>query len=178
MDNIGKEILNELHNLSNGFCIMQSDISDMKSDVAELKEDVTVLKTEVKELRADADLLKTDAEVLKNKVTVPQEKAEALKIDVLRLESEMMLMKTDVSKIYTNSEELKNRVSGIEITLETVTNHHIAIVAENHTDLERKLSRAIETESERRQRDIRISKLESDVSVLTEKVDFLYDNAL
>lgn len=107
------------------------------------------LQTEMKEVRADIEELRTD---------------------VQGLQTEMKEVKADVRGLRTEMKEVKGTVHGIELKLENDTDRSIALVAENHVELNRKLDKVLAMESEKELLSLRLIRVESDVEKIKAKL--------
>ena len=107
------------------------------------------LQTEMKEVRADMEELRTD---------------------VRGLQTEMKEVKADVRGLRTEMKEVKGTVHGIELKLENDTDRSIALVAENHVELNRKLDKVLAMESEKELLSLRLIRVESDVEKIKAKL--------
>ena len=115
----------------------------------ELRTDVRGLQTEMKEVRSDMEELRTD---------------------VRGLQTEMKEVKADVRGLRTEMKEVKGTVHGIELKLENDTDRSIALVAENHVELNRKLDKVLAMESEKELLSLRLIRVESDVEKIKAKL--------
>lgn len=107
------------------------------------------LQTEMKEVRSDMEELRTD---------------------VRGLQTEMKEVKADVRGLRTEMKEVKGTVHGIELKLENDTDRSIALVAENHVELNRKLDKVLAMESEKELLSLRLIRVESDVEKIKAKL--------
>ena len=107
------------------------------------------LQTEMKEVRSDMEELRTD---------------------VRGLQTEMKEVKADVRGLRTEMKEGKGTVHGIELKLENDTDRSIALVAENHVELNRKLDKVLAMESEKELLSLRLIRVESDVEKIKAKL--------
>ena len=107
------------------------------------------LQTEMKEVRSDMVELRTD---------------------VRGLQTEMKEVKADVRGLRTEMKEVKGTVHGIELKLENDTDRSIALVAENHVELNRKLDKVLAMESEKELLSLRLIRVESDVEKIKAKL--------
>lgn len=80
--------------------------------------------------------------------------------------------------IYKDTQELKGRmtriednVTDIQLTLENETNKNIALIAEGHLDLSRKLDDALKVENEKEMLLIRVNRLENEIRRIKEKIN-------
>ncbi len=68
-------------------------------------------------------------------------------------------------------DKVESKVTEIQMTLENETNKEIMIVAEGHLDLSRKLDDALRVETEKEMLLLRVSRLESDVRKLKQRIN-------
>ena len=95
---------------------------------------------------------------------------EELRTDVRGLQTEMKEVKADVRGLRTEMKEVKGTVHGIELKLENDTDRSIALVAENHVELNRKLDKVLAMESEKELLSLRLIRVESDVEKIKAKL--------
>ena len=86
------------------------------------------------------------------------------------LQTEMKEVKADVRGLRTEMKEVKGTVHGIELKLENDTDRSIALVAENHVELNRKLDKVLAMESEKELLSLRLIRVESDVEKIKAKL--------
>lgn len=70
-------------------------------------------------------------------------------------------------------EDVKNTradIKDIQLTLENETNRNIALIAEGHLDLSRKLDDALKVENEKEMLLIRVNRLENEIRRIKEKI--------
>ncbi len=111
--------------------------------VAPLRQDIAVLQKEVADLRNDMTALQKEVADLQRKVADLQERVTVLERGMTELS---FIVETDINK-------------------------QIAVVAEGHLDLGRKLDQALKDRTEREGQELRIIKLERDVRQLKKKVE-------
>ena len=119
----------------------------VKSDIVELKSDMTVVKTDIVELKYDMTVVKTDIIDLRNN------------------------MNTMEGRIDAKMEQLNENVKGIRFTIENEIRPSIALIAESHFILNRKLDEAIRVAGSIEMTRIRVSTLEDDVKKLKRAVN-------
>ena len=155
--------------------VVKSDIVELKSDVAELKSDMTVVKSDIVELKSDMAVVKSDIVELKSDMAL-------VKSDIVELKSDMTVVKTDIidlrndmntmeGRIDAKMEQLNENVKGIRFTIENEIRPSIALIAESHFILNRKLDEAIRVAGSIEMTRIRVSILEDDVKKLKRAVN-------
>ena len=140
---------------------VKSDIVELKSDVAELKSDMAEVKRDIVELKGDMTVVKTDIVELKYDMTV-------VKTDIIDLRNNMNTME---GRIDAKMEQLNENVKGIRFTIENEIRPSIALIAESHFILNRKLDEAIRVAGSIEMTRIRVSILEDDVKKLKRAVN-------
>ena len=80
-------------------------------------------------------------------------------------------MDSRFDKVDTRLDKVESKVTEIQMTLENETNKEIMIVAEGHLDLSRKLDDALRVETEKEMLLLRVSRLESDVRKLKQRIN-------
>jgi len=73
--------------------------------------------------------------------------------------------------IYNDTQDLKRKVASMEMTLETETNRNIKIVAEAHSELNRKLDEALKVENEKELLLIRVNHMENEIRKIKERLE-------
>jgi len=76
-----------------------------------------------------------------------------------------------LTAIYDDTQDLKRKVASIEMTLETETNRNINIIAEAHTELNRKLDEALNVENEKELLLIRVNHMENEIRKIKERLE-------
>ena len=76
-----------------------------------------------------------------------------------------------VKPLDSRLDNVESKVTEIQMTLENETNKEIMIVAEGHLDLSRKLDDALRVETEKEMLLLRVSRLESDVRKLKQRIN-------
>lgn len=66
---------------------------------------------------------------------------------------------------------IEQRLESVELTLENVTNRNIAIIAEGHLDLSRKLDEALKVENEKEMLIIRVNSIENELRKIKAKLE-------
>ena len=128
---------------------MTEDTKMIINELKMIRGNMEGLQTEMKEVRADMEELRTD---------------------VRGLQTEMKEVKADVRGLRTEMKEVKGTVHGIELKLENDTDRSIALVAENHVELNRKLDKVLAMESEKELLSLRLIRVESDVEKIKAKL--------
>ena len=157
-------------------------MAEVKSDVAELKSDMTVVKSDIVELKSDMAVVKSDIVELKSDMAVVKSDIVELKSDIVELKSDMTVVKTDIidlrndmntmeGRIDAKMEQLNENVKGIRFTIENEIRPSIALIAESHFILNRKLDEAIRVAGSIEMTRIRVSILEDDVKKLKRAVN-------
>lgn len=67
--------------------------------------------------------------------------------------------------------KVEEKVTEIQMTLENETNKQIAIIAEGHLDLSRKLDDAMKVENEKEMLLLRVNRLENELRRLKDKIE-------
>ena len=119
----------------------------MKNDMAMMKGDIVELKSDIVELKSDMTVVKTDIIDLRND------------------------MNTMEGRIDAKMEQLNENVKGIRFTIENEIRPSIALIAESHFILNRKLDEAIRVAGSIEMTRIRVSILEDDVKKLKRAVN-------
>ena len=154
---------------------LKSDMAVVKSDIVELKSDMAVVKSDIVELKSDMTVVKSDIVELKSDMAV-------VKSDIVELKSDMTVVKTDIidlrndmntmeGRIDAKMEQLNENVKGIRFTIENEIRPSIALIAESHFILNRKLDEAIRVAGSIEMTRIRVSILEDDVKKLKRAVN-------
>nr|WP_313183786.1 hypothetical protein [Lacrimispora sp.] len=68
---------------------------------------------------------------------------------------------------------IKTDIKDIQLTLENETNRNIALIAEGHLDLSRKLDDALKVENEKEMLLIRVNRLENEIRQIKEKINVI-----
>lgn len=76
-----------------------------------------------------------------------------------------------VKPLDSRLDNVESKVTEIQMTLENETNKEIMIIAEGHLDLSRKLDDALRVETEKEMLLLRVSRLESDVRKLKQRIN-------
>ena len=134
--------------------MVKSDMAVVKSDIVELKSDMTVVKSDIVELKSDMAVVKSDMTVVKT--------------DIIDLRNDMNTME---GRIDAKMEQLNENVKGIRFTIENEIRPSIALIAESHFILNRKLDEAIRVAGSIEMTRIRVSILEDDVKKLKRAVN-------
>ena len=154
----------------------------VKSDIVELKSDMAVVKSDIVELKSDMTVVKSDIVELKSDMAVVKSDIVELKSDIVELKSDMTVVKTDIidlrndmntmeGRIDAKMEQLNENVKGIRFTIENEIRPSIALIAESHFILNRKLDEAIRVAGSIEMTRIRVSILEDDVKKLKRAVN-------
>ena len=147
--------------MKNDMAMMKGDILELKGDVAELKSDMAEVKSDIVELKNDMAVVKSDIVELKSDMTV-------VKTDIIDLRNDMNTME---GRIDAKMEQLNENVKGIRFTIENEIRPSIALIAESHFILNRKLDEAIRVAGSIEMTRIRVSILEDDVKKLKRAVN-------
>ena len=147
--------------MKNDMAMMKGDIVELKGDVAELKSDMAEVKSDIVELKNDMAVVKSDIVELKSDMTV-------VKTDIIDLRNDMNTME---GRIDAKMEQLNENVKGIRFTIENEIRPSIALIAESHFILNRKLDEAIRVAGSIEMTRIRVSILEDDVKKLKRAVN-------
>lgn len=96
-----------------------------------------------------------------------------MKADIKELQEKMKKANTNIEELQVVTESIKKevitleeKVNNIGVTLETETNRGIRIVAEGHTDLNRKLHEAQKSDQDRELIMVVVNHLESQIRML------------
>lgn len=122
-------------------------------------------------VRTEVEPLKNDINELKNGFNELKEEVRVLKEDVTELKQDVNVLKEEVSELKTDVHFLNKKISGIEVTLENETNKNIRLIAEEHTDLNRKLDESLLVNTEKELVLVRITHLENEVRQLKERIN-------
>ncbi|WP_313584631.1 hypothetical protein [Lacrimispora sp.] len=68
---------------------------------------------------------------------------------------------------------IERDIKDIQLTLENETNKNIALIAEGHLDLSRKLDDALKVENEKEMHLIRVNRLENEIRRIKEKINVI-----
>jgi len=68
---------------------------------------------------------------------------------------------------------IERDIKDIQLTLENETNKNIALIAEGHLDLSRKLDDALKVENEKEMLLIRVNRLENEIRRIKEKINVI-----
>ncbi len=161
---------------------LKSDMTVVKSDIVELKSDMAVVKSDIVELKSDMTVVKSDIVELKSDMAVVKSDIVELKSDMAEVKSDMTVVKTDIidlrndmntmeGRIDAKMEQLNENVKGIRFTIENEIRPSIALIAESHFILNRKLDEAIRVAGSIEMTRIRVSILEDDVKKLKRAVN-------
>lgn len=88
-----------------------------------------------------------------------------------KMDSRLGKVETRLDKMDSRLGKVEEKVTEIQMTLENETNKEIMIVAEGHLDLSRKLDDALRVETEKEMLLLRVSRLESDVRKLKQRIN-------
>ncbi|MBQ3029224.1 MAG: hypothetical protein IJD26_09085 [Lachnospiraceae bacterium] len=75
-----------------------------------------------------------------------------------------------IKEIYEEMQKVKRELRSLQLTLENETNRNIALIAEGHLDLCRKMDDALKVENEKEMLLIRVNTLENEVRKLKERI--------
>lgn len=150
-----------VQSINDNVIVMKNDMAVMKGDIAELKSDMTEVKGDIVELKSDMAVVKSDIVELKSDMTV-------VKTDIIDLRNDMNTME---GRIDAKMEQLNENVKGIRFTIENEIRPSIALIAESHFILNRKLDEAIRVAGSIEMTRIRVSILEDDVKKLKRAVN-------
>ena len=147
---------------------LKSDMAVVKSDIVELKSDMTVVKSDIVELKSDMAVVKSDIVELKSDIVELKSDMTVVKTDIIDLRNDMNTME---GRIDAKMEQLNENVKGIRFTIENEIRPSIALIAESHFILNRKLDEAIRVAGSIEMTRIRVSILEDDVKKLKRAVN-------
>ena len=164
-----------VQSINDNVIVMKNDMAMMKGDIVELKGDVAELKSDMAEVKSDIVELKNDMAEVKSDIV-------ELKSDIVELKSDMTVVKTDIidlrndmntmeGRIDAKMEQLNENVKGIRFTIENEIRPSIALIAESHFILNRKLDEAIRVAGSIEMTRIRVGILEDDVKKLKRVVN-------
>ena len=154
--------------MKNDMAVMKGDIAELKSDMTEVKGDIVGLKSDVAELKSDMTVVKSDIVELKGDVTELKSDMAVVKTDIIDQRNDMNTME---GRIDAKMEQLNENVKGIRFTIENEIRPSIALIAESHFILNRKLDEAIRVAGSIEMTRIRVSILEDDVKKLKRAVN-------
>lgn len=154
--------------MKNDMAVMKGDIVELKGNVAELKSDMTEVKGDIVELKSDVAELKSDMAVVKSDIVELKSDMTVVKTDIIDLRNDMNTME---GRIDAKMEQLNENVKGIRFTIENEIRPSIALIAESHFILNRKLDEAIRVAGSIEMTRIRVSILEDDVKKLKRAVN-------
>lgn len=154
--------------MKNDMAVMKGDIVELKGDVAELKSDMAEVKSDIVELKSDVAELKSDMTVVKSDIVELKSDMTVVKTDIIDLRNDMNTME---GRIDAKMEQLNENVKGIRFTIENEIRPSIALIAESHFILNRKLDEAIRVAGSIEMTRIRVSILEDDVKKLKRAVN-------
>ena len=75
-----------------------------------------------------------------------------------------------IKEIHLEMQQVKKELRSLQLTLENETNRNIALIAEGHLDLCRRLDDALKAENEKEMLLIRVNTLENEVRKLKERI--------
>ena len=87
------------------------------------------------------------------------------------MDSRLDNMDSRLDNMDSRLDNVESKVTEIQMTLENETNKEIMIIAEGHLDLSRKLDDALRVETEKEMLLLRVSRLESDVRKLKQRIN-------
>lgn len=154
--------------MKNDMAVMKGDIVELKGDVAELKSDMAEVKSDIVELKNDMAVVKSDIVELKSDIVELKSDMTVVKTDIIDLRNNMNTME---GRIDAKMEQLNENVKGIRFTIENEIRPSIALIAESHFILNRKLDEAIRVAGSIEMTRIRVSILEDDVKKLKRAVN-------
>ena len=154
--------------MKNDMAVMKGDIVELKGDVAELKSDMAEVKSDIVELKSDMTVVKSDIVELKSDIVELKSDMTVVKTDIIDLRNDMNTME---GRIDAKMEQLNENVKGIRFTIENEIRPSIALIAESHFILNRKLDEAIRVAGSIEMTRIRVSILEDDVKKLKRAVN-------
>lgn len=134
--------------------LLCGNVQSINDNVIEIKNDMAVMKGDIVELKGDVAELKSDMTVVKG--------------DIIDLRNDMNTME---GRIDAKMEQLNENVKGIRFTIENEIRPSIALIAESHFILNRKLDEAIRVAGSIEMTRIRVSILEDDVKKLKRAVN-------
>ena len=111
-----------------------------------------------------------DTKMIINELKMICGNMEGLQTEMKEVRSDMEELRTDVRGLQTEMKEVKGTVHGIELKLENDIDRSIALVAENHVELNRKLDKVLAMESEKELLSLRLIRVESDVEKIKAKL--------
>ncbi len=76
-----------------------------------------------------------------------------------------------LDKMDSRMDNLEGKVTEIQLTLENETNKEIAIIAEGHLDLSRKLDDALRVENEKEMLLLRVTRMENEIRRIKQHIE-------
>lgn len=80
-------------------------------------------------------------------------------------------MDSRLDKMDSRMDNLEGKVTEIQLTLENETNKEIAIIAEGHLDLSRKLDDALRVENEKEMLLLRVTRMENEIRRIKQHIE-------
>jgi chromosome segregation ATPase len=114
--------------------------------------------------------VKQDVSELKSEMATVKQDISRLNQEVIGLKYDVTNLKQDVTTIKANISNVEKEIANVNVTLETVTNRNIQIIAEGHADLARRFDDALKVENEKELLLIRINVLENELKQIKEKL--------
>lgn len=87
------------------------------------------------------------------------------------MESRLDKVDARLDKMESKIDRAENKVTEIQMTLENETNKQIAIIAEGHLDLSRKLDDALKVENEKEMLLLQVNRLENEVRRIKARIE-------
>ncbi|WP_251614399.1 hypothetical protein [Senimuribacter intestinalis] len=125
-----------------------------------MEEKLNSLDNKVTYLDEKVSCLDEKVSCLDEKVTCLDEKVTCLDEKVLDLDEKVTCLNTRVSEM---DERFTKDIREIKITLESEVNRNIAVIAEGHLSLDRKLDEALKVNQEREMLLLRVNRLETEL---------------
>ena len=125
-----------------------------------MEEKLNSLDNKVTYLDEKVSCLDEKVTCLDEKVTCLDEKVTCLDEKVSDLDEKVTCLDTRVSEM---DERFTKDIREIKITLESELNRHIAVIAEGHLSLDRKLDEALKVNQEREMLLLRVNRLETEL---------------
>ena len=125
-----------------------------------MEEKLNSLDNKVTYLDEKVSCLDEKVTCLDEKVTCLDEKVKCLDENVSDLDEKVTCLDTRVSEM---DERFTKDIREIKITLESEVNRNIAVIAEGHLSLDRKLDEALKVNQEREMLLLRVNRLETEL---------------
>lgn len=88
-----------------------------------------------------------------------------------KMDSRLDKMDSRMDKMDSRMDNLEGKVTEIQLTLENETNKEIAIIAEGHLDLSRKLDDALRVENEKEMLLLRVTRMENEIRRIKQHIE-------